>query len=378
MSRKTPRPVTSVAPNACGCDVSRRRFLELGGMAATMSAFRMRASAQTPVSPALDTHAHYFPMEYLKSIAEQAGPQGFAVNLAAPAGPTLTGGGAVTVLDPSYWDLDKRLAAMDAAGIQLHALSLTMPMPHLAAGERGAELARIYNDAVVQAHAAHPDRFVGCAALPLNDITRSIAELERIGGMTGIRAVYSPTNISGKELSDPSLFPLYEQIQALNLPLMLHPHPAVVGLDRMQKFYLPNLLGNPFDTTLAVAHLVFGGVMDRFPRLNVLLPHAGGAFPYLYGRIQKGQAAIPDLRNVAERPASDYLKRFYYDTITHSPAALKYLVDLVGADRVVLGSDYCFNMGYERPRDIVGQLAISPADRDRILFANARHLLRVS
>lgn len=363
----------------CGSAVSRRQFLGVGGMAAAALALGRSAAAQPPAAtPALDTHAHYFPMEYLTSIAERGGAQGFTVNLTAPAGVTLTGGGAVTVLDPSYWDLAKRLAAMDAAGIQLHALSLTMPMPHLASGERAAELARIYNDAVVRAHAAHPQRFVGCVALPLNDIPASLVELDRIGSNKAMRAAYSPTNISGKELSDASLFPLYEKLQALNLPLMLHPHPAVVGLDRMQKFYLPNLLGNPFDTTLAVAHLVFGGVMDRFPRLNVLLPHAGGAFPYLYGRIQKGQQAIPDLRNVAERPVADYLKRFYYDTITHSPAALKYLVDLVGVDRVVLGSDYCFNMGYERPRDIVSQLAIAPADRDRILFGNAQRLLAMS
>lgn len=359
---------------ACGARISRRRILALGGSIAAAAALSRTARAQSTV-PALDTHAHYFPMAYLESIAERGGVGGFSVDLHAAAGPTLTGGGAVTVLDQSYWDLDRRLAAMDAAGVQLHALSLTMPMPHLAEGERAAELARTYNDAAAQAHGKHPDRFVGCIALPLNDVPRSIAELERVGRQRAMRAVYAPTNIGGVELSDPSLFPLFEKVESLGLPLMLHPHPAVVGLDRMRRFYLPNLLGNPFDTTLAVAHLVFGGVMDRFPALQVLLPHAGGAFPYLYGRIQRGQQVIPDLKNVAERPVADYLTRFHYDTITHSPEALKYLVALVGVDRVVLGSDYCFNMGDERPREIVGQLGISPADRDRILFANARRLL---
>lgn len=362
--------------------VSRRRFLELGCLAASIAPIvsGRRAAAQTgaPASSALDVHSHYFPMEYLKSIAEKGGPEGFKVDLNAAAGPTLTGGGAVTVLDQTYWDLEKRLQAMDQAGIRLHALSLTMPMPHTAPGERGAELARIYNDAAIAAHGKHADRFVGCVALPLQDPALSVQELDRVGSQKAMRAIYFPTNISGKELSDPSLFPIYDKAQALNRPIMLHPHPAVVGLNRMQKYYLPNLLGNPFDTTIAVTHLVFGAVMDRFPRLNVLLPHSGGAFPFLYGRIQRGQQVIPDLKNAAERPVADYLKRFYYDTITHSPEALTYLVDLVGPDRVMLGSDYCFNMGYERPREIVSKLAVSPADRDKILFANAKRLLAVS
>lgn len=362
--------------------LTRRRFLELGYLAASVvpmvSGRRVPAQGGGPAASALDVHSHYFPMEYLKSIAEKGGPEGFKVDLNAAAGPTLTGGGAVTVLDQTYWDLEKRLQVMDQAGVRLHALSLTMPMPHVAPAERGAELARIYNDAAVTAHGKYSDRFVGCITLPLQEPSLSVQELDRVGNQKAMRAIYFPTNVSGKELSDPSLFPIYETAQALNLPIMLHPHPAVVGLNRMQKYYLPNLLGNPFDTTVAVSYLVFGGVMDRFPRLNVLLPHAGGAFPFLYGRMQRGQQVIPDLKNAAERPVADYLKRFYYDTITHSPEALKYLVDLVGADRVMLGSDYCFNMGYARPREIVSKLAISPADRDKILFANARRLLAMA
>jgi aminocarboxymuconate-semialdehyde decarboxylase len=317
-------------------------------------------------------------MEYLKSIAEKGGPEGFKVDLSAPAGPTLTGGGAVTVLDATYWDLEKRIEAMEAAGTSVHALSLTMPMPHLAPPARAAELARTYNDAVIAAHAKYPDRFVGCVALPLNDPAASVEELDRVGKDKGIRAVYFPTNVGGKELSDRSFFPVYEKAQDLNLPVMLHPHPPVVGLNRMQEFYLPNLLGNPFDTTIAVAYLIFGGVLDGFPRLEIILPHSGGTFPFLYGRMQRGQDVIPNLKAVIKRPIAEYLRRFHYDTITHSPEALRYLIELVGSDRVLLGSDYCFNMGYERPREIVANLPISPADRDGIFRGNARRLLGIA
>jgi aminocarboxymuconate-semialdehyde decarboxylase len=364
--------------------LTRRDFLSLGlGATAAARALSPRvATAQPRPAPsaksAIDIHAHYFPMEYLEAIAERGGPEGFTIDLAAAAGPTLTGGGAVTVLDTTYWDLAKRTTAMDAAGVQVHALSLTMPMPHVAPAVRGAELAAIYNDAVVAAHRQHPDRFVGCIALPLQDAALSVKELDRVGRQTAMRAVYFPTNIGGKELSDPSLDPVYDKIQSLDLPILLHPHPPVVGLNRMQSFYLPNLLGNPFDTTVAAAYLVFGGVLDRFPRLGVLLPHGGGAFPFLYGRVERGQAVIPNLKNAARQPVRAYLKRFYYDTITHSADALKYLVDVAGIERVMLGSDYCFNMGYERPREIVDQLSMSPADRDKIFFANARQLLKIA
>jgi aminocarboxymuconate-semialdehyde decarboxylase len=140
---------------------------------------------------------------------------------------------------------------------------------------------------------------------------------------------------------------------------------------------LNNLLGNPFDNAIAAAHLIFGGVLDRFPKLDVVLPHAGGAFPYLWGRLQRGQKMRPETK-IAKKPVRSYLRRFTYDTITHDPGALKYLVDTVGADRVCLGSDYCFDMGYARPRDIIEKgLKLRPADREKILRGNAARLLGV-
>ncbi|MGH2394937.1 MAG: amidohydrolase family protein, partial [Candidatus Limnocylindria bacterium] len=139
---------------------------------------------------------------------------------------------------------------------------------------------------------------------------------------------------------------------------------------------LSNLLGNPFDTAVAAAHLVLGGVMDKFPRLQVCLPHAGGALPYLFGRLQHGQRVRAEARDRARRPFGAYLRRFTYDTISHSPEALRYLIGLVGADRVMIGSDFCFDMGYERPRDIVTKrLGLKAADQARILRGTAARLL---
>jgi aminocarboxymuconate-semialdehyde decarboxylase len=263
---------------------------------------------------------------------------------------------------------------MDARGVTVHALSLTSPMVHWAPPERGAQLARLVNDAMAEAHTAYPDRFVGCATLPLQDVDLALKELERAATLRGIRGVYVPTNVGGRELAEAQYFPLYERCQALKLPVLLHPV-TVLGGDRLGRYYLRNFLGNPFDTAVAAAHLVFGGVLDRYPRLEVVLPHAGGALPYLSGRLQHGQTVRPEVKDAARKPFGHYLRRFRYDTISHSPALLRCLVDLVGADRVMLGSDYCFDMGYQRPRDIVGKLGLKVADRDRILGSNAARLL---
>ena len=324
----------------------------------------------------IDIHAHFFPLPFLKALDEDGGPPGFHVEVSTSESPALVNASdpVPLQLDVNYWDLDTRIERMDAQGVTMQALSLTLPMVHWAEPQRGAELAMLVNDAMVEAHAAFPDRFVGCATLPLQDPSLALEELERVAGMRAIRGVYLPTNVSGRELSDPSFFPIYERCEALGLPVLLHPV-DVIGAERLRHHYLPNLLGNPFDTAVAAAHLVFGGVLDRYPRLNAVLPHAGGALPYLFGRLQHGQSVRPEAD--AQRPFGEYLRRFYYDTITHSADALRYLVDLVGTDRVMLGSDYDFDMGYARPREIVEELGLRPAEREKIVFANAARLLRL-
>ncbi|HEU5321161.1 MAG TPA: amidohydrolase family protein, partial [Methylomirabilota bacterium] len=281
-------------------------------------------------------------------------------------------------LAPAYWDIDARLKAMTRTGVGVQALSLTVPMVYFAGGALARRLAVAFNDACAEAHTAHPDRFVGCATLPMQEPTAALAELERAARLPGMRAVYLGTNVNGRELSDPAFGPIFERCQEYELPVLLHPI-NVVGTARLQPYYLNNLLGNPFDSTVAAAHLVFGGVLDRFPRLQVCLPHAGGALPYLYGRLQHGQRVRPETRERARRPFSAYLRRFTYDTISHSPEALRYLIDLVGADRVMLGSDFCFDMGYERPRDIVTKrLRLKAADQARIIRGNAARLLALA
>jgi aminocarboxymuconate-semialdehyde decarboxylase len=324
----------------------------------------------------IDIHSHFFPENFLRLIEQEGAASGARIDRSKPAGPAIILAGATTPpLSAAYWDLDLRIKAMNRTGIAVQALSLTSPMTYFASAGLARRLAQAFNDALAQAHTAYPDRFVGCATLPMQDPPAAVAELERSARLPGVRAVYLGTNVNGRELSDPAFSPLFERCQEYELPILLHPL-NVVGSARLSVFYLGNLLGNPFDTAIAAAHLVLGGVLDRFPRLQVCLPHAGGALPFLYGRLQHGQRVRPEARDRARRPFGGYLRRFTYDTISHSPEALRYLVGLVGADRVMVGSDFCFDMGYERPRDIVTKrLGLKAADQARILRGNAARLL---
>jgi aminocarboxymuconate-semialdehyde decarboxylase len=325
---------------------------------------------------AIDVHSHFFPERFLRLIETEGAGAGARLDRSNPRGVSIVVNGVATApLGPAYWDLDLRRKAMDRTGVAVQALSLTQPMVYFARGDLGRRLAAAFNDALAEAHTAFPDRFVGCMTLPMQDPAAAVNELQRAARLPGIRAVYLGTNVNGRDLSDPAFAPVFERCEEFELPVLLHPL-NVLGGERLRPYYLANLLGNPFDTAVAAAHLVFGGVLDRFPRLQVCLPHAGGALPYVAGRLQHGQRVRPEARDRARRPFTAYLRRFTYDTISHSPEALGWLIRTVGADRVMVGSDFCFDMGYERPRDIVTKrLRLRRADQVRILHDNAARLL---
>ena len=327
-------------------------------------------------TPAIDIHAHYVPEAYLRAVETRGEAFGVTLDRSDPAGPAIQVGPILGgPLRREFHDLGARLKEMNRIGVQVHALSLTFPMVYWADAELGTQLARAVNDAMAQAHTAHPDRFVGLATLPLQDPKRAAEEVDRAARLPGIRGVYLGTNVNGRELDDPSFTPVWERIAALELPAFLHPL-NVVGAQRLAPYYLANILGNPYDTGVAAAHLIFGGVLDRFPKLTVCLPHAGGTLPYVIGRMDRGHEVRRELAHM-KRPPSTYLRRFAYDTISYAPASLRYLIDLVGSDRVMIGSDYCFDLGYERPVEVVTRLKLSRQDEAKILGATAAKLLRL-
>jgi aminocarboxymuconate-semialdehyde decarboxylase len=184
------------------------------------------------------------------------------------------------------------------------------------------------------------------------------------------------TNINGNDLDDPLFQPILARIEALELPIFLHPLQTVGGR-RLGNYHLANLLGNPIDTAIAASRLIFGGVLDRHPKLQVNLPHAGGVLPILMGRIDHGWKMRKETKHLAQAP-STYLRRFTYDTIAHSKPIMEFVISMVGADRIMVGSDYCYDMGYTQPVQFVDQLALKPEERRMILGGTAARMLKLT
>jgi len=326
---------------------------------------------------AIDVHAHFFPQEYLDVLAEEgprfqveyrAAPEGFYIKTEARfQGP----------LPYRAVDLEKRIADMDAQGTAVQAMSLTGPMAHWGDEEVSHKLARAWNDAASAAHLKYPTRLVGLLTLPMLFRDRAIDELNRAGKLPGLRGVYMGTNINHRDLDDPLFEPIFARIEALDLPIFLHPL-QVVGGPRMAPFSLLNLLGFPIDTAIAACHLIFGGVLDRHPKLRFTLPHGGGVLLMLMGRIDHGSTVRPEFEKLRlPRPPSKYLDRFTYDTIVHSKSVMEFVINEVGADRIMIGSDYCLDMGYEQPVHFLDQVNLSSAQRKLIQGDNAARILKL-
>jgi aminocarboxymuconate-semialdehyde decarboxylase len=364
-----------------------RRTLLQGGLAAALSSMASGYVAprdEPDVHTALkrmgvrtiDIHAHYYPQAYFDLFITEGErfnaefrmtDQGFFFRTSAESdGP----------LPTKFIDLKQRLADMDAHGVGVHALSLTDPMVYWADGELSHKLAMAWNDGAIAAHQAHPDRFMVLATLPMLDPDRAVDELNRVSKLPGVRGVYMGTNIDNHDLDDPLFEPIFTRIEGLGLPVFLHPLAPIVGGNRLQPFFLNRLVAYPFDTTIAVCHLIFGGVMDRHPDLVVVLPHAGGVLPSLIGRLDHGWNALPAAKHSAQTPSA-YLRRFMYDTISHSKPMMEFIISQVGVDRIMMGSDYCFAVGYDRPVEVVEQLRLSPEQRKMILGGTAAKLLRI-
>jgi aminocarboxymuconate-semialdehyde decarboxylase len=337
---------------------------------------RRKSSARKRMTPTIDIHAHFVPEGYLRMIETEGEAYGVHLRSGANGPMILVGQAAIGPISAHYHDLDLRLRAMNRQGVAVHALSLNPPMVYWGDGALGIRLARIVNDAMAEATQAHPDRFVALATLPMQDPEAAVSELNRAVTELGCCGIYLGTNVRGKELTDLTFLPVFERIHALGVPIFLHPL-NVIGSQRLTSYYLHNLLGNPFDTAVAAANIIFSGLLDRFPRLQICLPHAGGALPYLIGRLNHGWKVREECRGLKKPPLS-YLRRFTYDTISHAPESLRYLINLVGAGHVMLGSDFCFDMGYERPVKVVTALKLSRKDQEKILGGNAARLLRLA
>jgi aminocarboxymuconate-semialdehyde decarboxylase len=324
----------------------------------------------------IDLHAHYYPQSFLEAIATQGGPYGATVQRNGEAPTIVVGGRPYGPVTRHFHDMKARLKEMDKARVDVQAISLCPPMVYWADTELGIRLARLYNDEL--ASELDPDRMVGLATLPLQDVEASVAELERAVKTLGMRGAAIGSNVKGKDLDHPDFVPFFQKAEAVRAMIFIHPI-DVIGVERIRSYYLHNGLGNPFDTAVAAARMMMGGLLDRFPRLQICLAHGGGALPYLVGRLDRVARVRDEARGKARRKPSAYLRRFHYDTVTHSDLALRYLVNLVGSDRVVIGTDYRFDMGCMDPVGTLKAIKDLPrSDKATILSGkSASTLLRL-
>jgi aminocarboxymuconate-semialdehyde decarboxylase len=314
---------------------------------------------------AVDIHAHFFPQEYLDVLAQEgprfkveyrAAEEGFYIKTEARfQGP----------LPYRIVDLKKRIADMDG------------PMAYWGDEDVSHRLSRAWNDAARAAHQAYPERLFGLMTLPMLYPDRAIEELNRASKLPGIRGVYMGTNIDHHDLDDALFEPVFARIEELGLPVFLHPL-QVVGGARTEPFYLSNILSFPFDTAIAACHLIFGGVLDRHPKLHFSLPHGGGVLLMLMGRIDHGAAVRPEIQKLGmPRMPSKYLERFSFDTVVHKKSIMEFVLNEVGAERIMIGSDYCLDMGYERPVHFLDEVNLNTEQRRLILGGNAARLLKL-
>jgi aminocarboxymuconate-semialdehyde decarboxylase len=210
----------------------------------------------------------------------------------------------------------------------------------------------------------------------MQDGAKAAAELERAMTKLGLRGAEIASNINGRYLDDPAFEPLWEAAQALSALVFVHPN-QVIGADRMKDYNLANLIGNPTDTSLTFAKLIFGGVLERFPQLKFLLAHAGGFLPYTWGRLERGYRIQDSSAAKISRPPSEYVKLLYFDTITHSRMALEYLIENFGAEHVLLGSDYPYAMGDPEPVASLRAARIDAQQFEDIACANVCKLLGI-
>jgi len=330
------------------------------------------------MSICIDCHSHFLPDEFVERMLELDLLRASKQDGYLDAGNALTGYASPRTRLPYFsllWDIDERVALADRQRIERQIICL----PPFYFGYKpeaglGLEIARAGNDALANVVAQAPQHFAGFATVPLQSPKDAVAELHRAVEQLGFWGAEIGTSVAGAPLDDAALDVFWDACAQLDVPLFMHPQHELAA-DRTAQYYLHNLYGNPSETGLAVARMIFAGIFERFPKLNLILAHAGGTIPYLIGRLDHGYRVRPETKTIP-KPPSAYLRQLYFDTIAHDDAMLGYLIGRVGYERVVVGTDRPFDMGIDDPRALVSRIpGLSDDQRDAIVGRNASGFL---
>ena len=278
-------------------------------------------------------------------------------------------------LDKKLTSIEQRLKDMDRMGIDVQAIS-TSPMQYYyrIEPELGQQTSRTINENLAKIVEGHPDRFVALGTVPMQESSLAVAELEYCMKELGFRGMEIGTNIRKAELSDERFNALWAKAEALGAVIFLHPS-GFTDTSRMKEHFLTNVIGNPLDTTFALSHIVFGGVLERYPKLKFVAAHGGGYLGHYPARMDHAYRVRPECHDYIKRPPSYYMKKIYYDTMVFGETQLEHLVNLWGADHVVIGTDYPYDMGYYKPVEFVSGAKLTRDQKEQIVGGNAAKLL---
>lgn len=324
----------------------------------------------------VDFHNHYYPPAYLDAV--ERGPSNIRFERDGDGNPVLHYPGDYNVIVPGHRDIAFRQRVLDESGVDVQVLTFTTPGTQFESPEMAVPLSASVNDALARIVEERGDRFRALATLPMNNPNAAVGELRRAVDELGFPGFMLLSNVNGVDLSDDRYLPLFEEANDRDVLFYIHPY-YPVGVEAMTEYWLMPLVGFLMDTTLAAAHLVFAGVPERFPGIKWVLGHLGGAVPYLAERFDRGYYAFEDCRTNIDKPPSEYLKEFYFDTVNFDPRCLDLALDFAGPSRILAGSDYPHMIGsLEKMIGSINELEIADEDRDAILGANTMQLLGLS
>jgi len=279
-------------------------------------------------------------------------------------------------VDDNCFDAAVRLKEMDDTDVTMQVLS-TIPVlfNYWAKPKDGLETSRFFNDHIAETVAANTERFIGIGTVPLQDVDLAIKEMQRCINELKMPGLEIGSNINGKNLNEKEFFPFYAEAEKLGCALFVHPW-EMMGETQMQKYWLPWLVGMPAETSRAICSMIFGGVFQQFPKLRVAFAHGGGSFPFTVGRIEHGFNVRPDLTAVDNNiNPRNYLDHFWLDSLVHDANALQYLVNLMGENKICLGTDYPFPLGELQPGKLIEEMDFTNEIKEKLLYKNAREWL---
>jgi aminocarboxymuconate-semialdehyde decarboxylase len=348
--------------------MQRREFLKTIGAAAAVP------QSTRPIR--IDLHSHYYPASYFESIRSLGAPDYTFATDAAGTTTILFQGTRFFGIQPPMTDASRRIEDMDRAGIDVQVLSVSVPNVFFAGEGTEPDIARAVNDAYAELIARHPARFKGLASIPMSRPDEALQELERALDRLKLNGVILLSHVRGRPLTDPAFRPFFEEANRRKLLVLIHPMLPTGMTAELKDYVLGPLVGFLFDSTLAVARMCFDGLLKSFPDVRFLIPHLGGAIPYLMARLDQGFHDFPQCRAKIDEPPSVYLKKLYFDTVSASPAAIDLVRGLVGADHIAFGTDYPHLPGsVSGSLTMIEGLPIPEAEKSRIMGGTALSIL---